>query len=76
MAFVFGCLAFKASFKSSYVNLISAFHPHRDLSLVRARGCIGKKKAQLEAFFRIVCRSKVVPFFRGARQGRALKAEE
>lgn len=40
------------------------------------RAAVGEVKAQFEAVFRIVCRSKVVPFFRGARQGRAFQTEE
>lgn len=43
-----------------------------DLSLFPlVRAAVGEVKAQFEAVFRIVRRSKVVPFFRGARQGRA-----
>lgn len=67
MAFVFGCLAFKLRLRSTPLLSLSSLPfiyidtPFFLFPLVRA--AVGEVKAKLEAVFRIVCRSKVVPFF-------------
>ena len=67
MAFVFGCLAFKLRLRSTpLLSLSSLPFIYIDTPLFPlVRAAVGEVKAQFEAVFRIVCRSKVVPFFSG-----------